>query len=120
MLMMSIFDPTTGSYSLGRVLLRRNTLYMAPPSGTLEKGPLRKEAPSFRVHEKCVSAPFIRHVHYLLILSWQGMVDPKESSNDCKKTFQVTKLHLTLWADDLHKEGVEQQRKIQRRSHRPL
>ena len=25
--MMSIFDPTRGSYSLGRVLLRRNTLY---------------------------------------------------------------------------------------------
>ena len=27
MIMMSIFDPTRGSYSLGRVLLRRNTLY---------------------------------------------------------------------------------------------
>ena len=26
-IMMSIFDPTRGSYSLGRVLLRRNTLY---------------------------------------------------------------------------------------------
>ena len=26
--MMSIFDPTRGSYSLGRVLLRRNTLYV--------------------------------------------------------------------------------------------
>ena len=27
-IMMSIFDPTRGSYSLGRVLLRRNTLYI--------------------------------------------------------------------------------------------
>ena len=33
-IMMSIFDPTRGSYSLGRVLLRRNTLYI-PLSWTL-------------------------------------------------------------------------------------
>ena len=32
MIMMSIFDPTRGSYSLGRVLLRRNTLYARTPT----------------------------------------------------------------------------------------
>ena len=34
MLMMSIFDPTGGSYSLGGVLLRRNTLYVREAKST--------------------------------------------------------------------------------------
>ena len=35
--MMSIFDPTRGSYSLGRVLLRRNTLYTLTTSAQSTK-----------------------------------------------------------------------------------